>query len=146
MEDICKLVELEGSLLYENDFNDKRYGVPITKNNGLYTILKSFNYNSLSLIFKLGYCYPNLDETLSGNYKGNIKDNKELLIIQKNILNDELKNMNIQKNDIEKFTNVIDRCLLAKTEKDNILHCTFPILQENYRIQQLLHTKMNEFI
>ena len=130
--DTFRIYELNGDLLYENDFHNNQYGVPITKNKYLYSVLKSFNHNSISLVTKL-----------NNNYK-DITVNKNMLLFQKNAINDELKKNNIQQSDIEKFTNIIDKCLKSSTEK-NILYCGIPIVEENYRIQQLLHTKMNEF-
>ena len=117
-----KLFKLKGNLVYENEFNN---------NKNLYQILKSFNYNSLSLFLRLGN-------------NENIIENKNLLLLQKNALNYELKKINIKNEDIQKFTNIIDKCLASNTYEENLLYSSFSIMEENYRIQELLHTKMNK--
>ena len=117
-----KLFKLKGNLVYENEFNN---------NKNLYQILKSFNYNSLSLFLRLGN-------------NENIIENKNLLLLQKNALNYELKKISIKNEDIQKFTNIIDKCLASNTYEENLLYSSFSIMEENYRIQELLHTKMNK--
>lgn len=119
-----KLFKLKGNLVYENEFNN---------NKNLYQILKSFNYNSLSLFLRLGN-------------NENIIENKNLLLLQKNALNYELKKINIKNEDIQKFTNIIDKCLASNTYEENLLYSSFSIMEENYRIQELLHRKMNKIL